>query len=101
MGMCSRVLTLVFTVTLHILTVSNCTESRPFPVHCLMHGHAPCTYNQKLHRVGTGCGVLAGTVEMLGDRSYWQDDDEEIKLKQGSLEPDVDDEKPQALDTER
>ena len=36
-GRCSRVVTLVFTVTLHILTVSNCTESRPFPVHCLLH----------------------------------------------------------------
>ena len=65
--MCSRVVTLVFTVTPHILTVSNCTESRPFPVHWLMHGHAPCTKNQKLHRVGTGCGVLAGTVKMHGD----------------------------------
>ena len=28
-GMCSGVVTLVFTVTLHIITVRNCTESVP------------------------------------------------------------------------
>ena len=61
-NMCSRIMTLVFTVTLQILTVRNCTESRTdVPVHCLMH----C---RTLHRVGTGLR-----------RGYWSDKGKKTK----------------------
>ena len=60
--MCSRIMTLVFTVTLQILTVRNCTESRTdVLLHCLMH----C---RTLHRVGTGLR-----------RGYWSDKGKKTK----------------------
>ena len=47
-------MTLVFTVTLQILTVRNCTESgTDVPVHCLMH-------RRTLHRAERVYGVAIG-----------------------------------------
>ena len=67
-NMCSRIMTLVFIVTLQILTVRNCTESRTdVPVHCLIH----C---RTLHRVGTGLW-----------RGYWSDKGKKTKNSCGPL----------------
>ena len=53
-NMCRRIMTLVFTVMLHILTVRNCTESATdVPVHCLMH-------RRTLYRAERVYGVAIG-----------------------------------------
>ena len=62
--MCSRIVTLVFSVTPHILTVKNLHRvSTVVPVHCLMHCHTPYTNSSELHRVGTGLWRFVGYVQ--------------------------------------
>ena len=58
--MCSRIVTLVFFVILHILTVKNLHRvSTCVHAHCLTRGHAPqvqkCTESEPVY------GVLGGT----------------------------------------
>ena len=70
--MCSRIMIAVFAVTPYILTVSNCTESRPTSVHCLMHCRAVFCNGRDWIESGVAPGVLARIVKVYGVGSYLQ-----------------------------
>ena len=70
--MCSRVMIAVFAVTPYILTVSNYTESRPSPVHCLMHCRAVFCNGRDWIESGVAPDVLVRIVKVYGVGSYLQ-----------------------------